>query len=209
MLRQGAATRLALAFPDKHGSPSSALGGISVDPIESLDVLRFPIARLPFSSLLSLSARQPLPVSRASSEAAPAPRREEIPTVRPSPCRPLHHRFLLFGLRFASLRQREGLGFYFHERSTERADAGIEIARSETLQVAEETPDPRRHVLLEDLAVGAWLEPRLRRWPVRHDLAKDRRVILRLRLSFGRLDAQPLEVRAKRESGRSYRKPVR
>ena len=85
----------------------------------------------------------------------------------------------------------------------------IEIGGFGTFQVGEEAPDPRREMLLEQLAIGACGSGQAAADHPRHDLAEDRRVILRLGLPLGALDPSPLRSARSRASGRSCRKPVR
>src|SRR6202030_400952 len=50
--------------------------------------------------------------------------------------------------------EREGFGLDLHERAAERSHARVKTSRLSTLQIGEETSDPRREMRLEDLTLG-------------------------------------------------------
>src|SRR3984893_225183 len=132
----------------------------------------------------------------ADAAAAPAPstrRKSRRPTVVFCFC------FIAVSfpeVRVPSRRQRERLAFDFDEHAPQCADAGVKLRRLGMLQIAEETPHPRPHALLENLAIAARRRRKAAVDEARHDLAEDRNMILRLRVALHALDAERQEVLA-------------
>ena len=69
----------------------------------------------------------------------------------------------------------------------------VEVGRLSLLQIGEESSDPGRKVLSKQIAIGAGLGGQSSIDQPGHDLAQDRRVIFRLGLAVGTLDAEPRE----------------
>ena len=166
-----AAACLAFRSLDQHGVPPSAR--IPVDAVEGLHVLGFPVARL---ALLVVGLAVGLRASSASGRRRPPrrPRRRRAREgSRDGPAFALVPVFIAsssmssFGLRARSRRQREGLRFDLHEHPAERADAAVEVGRLGAFEIGEEAPDPRREMLLENLAIGAGRRRRSGRRPAR------------------------------------------
>src|SRR5262249_44140973 len=74
------------------------------------------------------------------------------------------------------------------------AQSAVEVRSLRDFEVREETADPGRQVLFEQLAVGAWRAAEAAGRKARHDLAEDGGMVLRLRLAFDALDAEPREI---------------
>src|SRR5690349_4147969 len=98
--------------------------------------------------------------------------------------------------RRSSRRQRECFAFDADEHPTERADAAIEIGGFGALQIGEEAADPGREMLVEQFAIGAGRRRKLSADDAGHDLAQDRRMVLRLAVAVGARDAEPAQILA-------------
>src|SRR6516165_3969628 len=102
--------------------------------------------------------------------------------------------------RFCPLRcsrgQRESIGFDVYKHPADPSYSPVKIRRFGLLQIGEEAPDPRREMLLEQLAIGTgWSVEAAARKP-RHDLAQDRRVVLGLRLARRAFEPELAQMRA-------------
>src|SRR5262249_29662420 len=102
--------------------------------------------------------------------------------------------------RFRPLRcsrgQRESIGFAVYKSPAEPSYPPVEIRGLGLFKTGEEAPDPRREMLLEQLAIGTGGGGEAPTRKPRHDLAQDRRVVLGLRLARRPFQPQLAEMRA-------------
>ncbi|MGC2028757.1 MAG: hypothetical protein WA642_01925 [Steroidobacteraceae bacterium] len=95
------------------------------------------------------------------------------------------------------MRKQEGLRFEPDESSAKHSDARVKIRGCGVFQICEETPDPWREVVVEDLTIGSCRRRNCAAGETCHDLQENRGMIFRLRLSVYPLDADPLQYLAK------------
>ena len=93
------------------------------------------------------------------------------------------------------------MGLDVYEHAAEHAYAAIEVGGFGTFEVGEEAPHPWSEMVLEQLAISACGSGQAAADDPRHDLAEDRRVILRLRLPLGALDPKPAQICAQPRQG--------
>src|SRR5260370_1097976 len=122
----------------------------------------------------------------AAATVAPAP------SVRRNSRRPsvvLRSRFIAVSSYVPSLPlrcsrgQRESIGFDLYKHPAEPSYSSVEIRGLGLFQIGEEAPDPRREMLLEQLAIGTGRSGEAAARKPCHDLAQNRRVLLRRRLA--------------------------
>src|SRR5205814_1426191 len=75
------------------------------------------------------------------------------------------------GLPPLSCGERKRRSLDVHEAASKRTDLAVEAGRPGVLEVGEETPDPRRQMLLENPLVGTWRSAEALRRQGGHNLA--------------------------------------